>query len=128
MSLIAGRIFCLAPHHNQDTLANIFSETGVFCLFLVLINGCALRCPVRHFISPRLLLSSFPTLSPLASQLPIMKSLILRLSYQPLMGEVSCGSNKGKWSYLYARPAARLEQKNLSLLGHICWLELLREK
>ena len=31
------------------------------------------------------------------------------------MGKVSCGSNKGKWSYLYAgRPTTRLEQKSLT--------------
>ena len=51
-------------------------------------------------LSPMLLKQSL-----LSSLLLIMKSLILRLSYQSLMGEVSCGSNKGKWSYLYAPPA-----------------------
>ena len=59
------------------------------------------RCAVQWGIS--FLRGRSPPLFPLL--LPIMKSLILRLSYQPLMGEVSCGSNKGKWSYLYARPA-----------------------
>ena len=38
-----------------------------------------------------------------------------RQSLVPPMGKVSCGSNKGKWSYLYAdRPTSRLEQKSLT--------------
>lgn len=45
------------------------------------------------------------------------------------MGEVSCGSHKGKWSYLYAGGyVSRLQQKNLSLLRHICWLHLERKQ
>ena len=38
-----------------------------------------------------------------------------RQSLVPPMGKVSCGSNKGKWSYFYAdRPTSRLEQKSLT--------------
>ena len=83
------------------------------------------RCAVQRGIS----LWSSSSKFPLSLSLPFMKSLILRLSYQPLMGEVSCGSHKGKWSYLYAGPTSRLQQKELEFAWtHFLAGALSREK